>query len=125
MKFVVTCLDDDFKTRVLASKSKVFTSMRDAIIYGGTVAAERVATTVHVHQDAHHAAEYVFDQIVEKNPELLADGEPDHVKDATRYEICGDEIVVVFLPCNEVAAAFYKGDFIEYSNRLDHLVMEA
>jgi len=84
MKFVVTCLDGG-GFRILASQSKVFTALKDAIIYGGSVSLERKAEVVPI-MDAKSAADSVFTQMVEHHPELVSSGDPEVVKRFIRYE---------------------------------------
>lgn len=96
MKFVVTCLDGG-GFRVLASKSKVFTSLPEAIKYGGTVSLERKAEVVPI-IDAHGAAESVFTHLVEHHQDVVAKGDLELVKPLLRYEqTTGDEVTACFM----------------------------
>jgi hypothetical protein len=123
MRFIVTCLDDDFKTRVLASKSKIFNSVQEAVTYGASVAVERVASVVPVPTDAQHAAEFIFDHIVEKTPDIVT-GDPEDIKHELRYELCNEEIMAVFTPDNEIVSAFVKEDFLDFISEIERLVLE-
>lgn len=121
MRFVVTCLKDN-GLRVLASKSKVFTSVTEAIKYASTVADIRSSTVVPVPTDAQHAAEFIFEYIVERHPALLQYCGIDEIKKEIRFELGGEDIMVVFAPGNEIASAFDKNDMLEFTNELERLV---
>jgi len=120
MKFVVTCLDGG-GFRVLASKSKVFTSLPEAIKYGGTVSLERKAEVVPV-IDAKIAAEAVFLHMVEHRQDLVVHGDPEEVRAGIRYEWTDSEMVAF---AEGYAAGFLSADFLIFSNELDRLVLEA
>lgn len=124
MKFVVTCLKDD-GTRVLASKSKVFTSVPEAIKYSGTVAGIRTPSIVPVPTDTEHAAEFIFDNVVEHNPQLLEMGDPEELKEVLRYEIGGEDIMVVFAPGNDVCSAFHKMDMQRFTSEIERLILDS
>jgi hypothetical protein len=120
MKFVVTCLDGG-GFRVLASRSKVFTSLKEAIQYGGTVAEERKAEVIPV-VVSEVAAEALFLHVVEHHQDLILNGDPEEVKVAIRYEGT-DTLTVAFL--RDHGVAFHSDDFILFSNELERLILEA
>lgn len=124
MKFLVTCLDDDMRTRILATRSQVFDSVPAAIKYSNSVAGIRVPSIVPVASDAEHAAEFIFEYVVEKRPDLIEDGDPEVLKGALRYDIAGNDYMVVFAPGNDIASAFLKADMLAFSNELERLILE-
>jgi hypothetical protein len=103
IKYMVSCLDDDFKTRVLASKSRIFTSINEAIQYSKGVAPERKPNVVHV-LSAETAAESAYFQMVEHYPERAFDRasaltfivEEDSRDDSVTVVFVGDKFAVGF-----------------------------
>lgn len=121
MRFVVTCLDDDFQTRVLAS-SKIFDTIASAIKYGNSVANERIPTVVPTNSSSRGAAEFIFDHVVEKHPHFVS-GSVEEFKSAIRHDVC-DDLAVVFAPGNEMSTAFHKDDMEEFMDEIDCLMEE-
>jgi len=119
MKFVVTCLGDDFSTRILASRSVVFDSLPKAIIYGGTIAEERRATTVPV-VDAKGAADAIFSHIVENVPEFFSGT----YKDDIRIETTEDEVYAIAFIA-DFAAGFIHEDYDIFVHELRRLTKAA
>jgi len=119
MKFVVTCLDDDFQTRVLALKSRVFESLPKAIIYGGTIAENRKASTAPV-VDAKGAATAIFSHIVEKIPEFFTgDYEGEILTETTNDEV----YAIAFI--GDFAAGFLHEDYNIFVHELRRLTKGA
>ena len=123
MKFLVTCLNDR-RERVLASRSKVFDSLPEAIVYGGSVSGFRSPAAVHVHEDPVVAAELIFDNIVETQPGLITEN-PDDLKKELRYEEGEHDYVAVFTPDNDMATAFIKYDTNKFIIEIERLILES
>ena len=118
MKFLVTFLDEgDF--RVIASKSKVFTSIIEAIKYCDTVAEERKAHAILVN-DAAFASEWVFAQLVKHHQDVVIHRNPELIQPLLRYEFTDNETVCFVKGCDETA--FPSKDMTAYCNELERLI---
>ena len=122
MKFVVSCLSDDFETRILASRSKVFTSFTDAISYCSTVAPERKPEAFPIVYDAVHAAQALYSHVVKHHPELIESGDPEELMMQVRYESGKHDYLAVFV--GDFGTGLIHKDMFYFSNELERLVLE-